>query len=202
MTVNLGEPAPDFELFGEFDRETRAYRAYHLADELKDHPMVLHFFPAPFTRVCQAQMCDVRDHAQDVYGARGVGVWGVTGHYPWLIERWEREHHFGVPILADYEHVARRSRYVEDDDDGRVFRAGRDRGIWFYRNLFNYLQYYSRDAYEDFEGEDTFDLDAVDILTVHQAKGLEWPVVFVPCLTDKRFPSGKAGQGQDCQGGA
>jgi DNA helicase-2/ATP-dependent DNA helicase PcrA len=37
----------------------------------------------------------------------------------------------------------------------------------------------------------------VDILTVHQAKGLEWPVVFVPCLTDKRFPSGKAGQAQD-----
>ena len=53
------------------------------------------------------------------------------------------------------------------------------------------------EAYEDFEGEDSFDLDAVDILTVHQSKGLEWPVVFVPCLTDKRFPSGKSGRAQD-----
>jgi DNA helicase-2/ATP-dependent DNA helicase PcrA len=99
-------------------------------------------------------------------------------------------------ILADYEHVTRRARYV-DEEEGPVFRAGQDRGLWFYRNLFNYLQYYSLDAYEDFEAEDTFDLNAVDILTVHQAKGLEWPVVFLPCLTDKRFPSGKAGQAQD-----
>ena len=69
------------------------------------------------------------------------------------------------------------------------FRGGQDRGIWFYRQLFNYLQFYALDAYEDFEGEDTFDLDAVDILTVHQAKGLEWPVVFLPALVDGRFPS-------------
>ena len=33
-----------------------------------------------------------------------------------------------------------------------------------------------------FEGEETFDFDAVDILTVHQSKGLEWPVVFLPAL--------------------
>ena len=105
MTVKVGDPAPDFELFGERDRETNGYVTYRLSDALKEEPMVLHFFPAPFTRVCEAQMCDVRDHAEDVYGAQGVGVWGITGHYPWLIERWERENHFGVPILADYEHA-------------------------------------------------------------------------------------------------
>jgi len=94
-------------------------------------------------------------------------------------------------ILADFEHVKRRARYVEEDGE---FRGGQDRGIWFYRQLFNYLQFYALDAYEDFEGEDSFDLDAVDILTVHQAKGLEWPVVFLPALVDGRFPSGKAGR--------
>ena len=99
-------------------------------------------------------------------------------------------------ILADFEHVTRRARYV--DESGKpVFRAGQDRGIWYYRRLYNYLQYYAVDAYEDFEGEDTFDLDTVDVLTVHQAKGLEWPVVFVPSLTDRRFPSGRAGEGQE-----
>lgn len=97
-------------------------------------------------------------------------------------------------ILADFEHVKRRARYVEE---GGEFRGGQDRGIWFYRQLFNYLQFYALDAYEDFEGEDTFDLDAVDILTVHQSKGLEWPVVFLPSLVDGRFPSGKAGRPQD-----
>lgn len=32
-------------------------------------------------------------------------------------------------------------------------------------------------------------VNAVQILTVHQAKGLQWPVVFVPGLTKGRFPS-------------
>jgi DNA helicase-2/ATP-dependent DNA helicase PcrA len=34
--------------------------------------------------------------------------------------------------------------------------------------------------------------DAVQILTVHKAKGLEWPIVFVPFLADKAWPNGKA----------
>ena len=37
--------------------------------------------------------------------------------------------------------------------------------------------------------------DAVQILTIHQAKGLQWPVVFVPGLTKGRFPP-KAGGGR------
>lgn len=99
-------------------------------------------------------------------------------------------------ILADYEHVRRRSRPVIENGE-KEYRPGQDRGIWFYRQLFNYLQYYALDKYEDFEGEETFDLDAVDILTVHQAKGLEWPVVFLPALVSSRFPARKAGQVQD-----
>jgi len=99
-------------------------------------------------------------------------------------------------ILADFEHVTRRARYV-DEEGGRVFRGGQDRGIYFYQRLFNYLQHYALDAYEDFEGEDTFDLDAVDILTIHQAKGLEWPVVFVPSLVQGRFPSKRCGEAQE-----
>jgi DNA helicase-2/ATP-dependent DNA helicase PcrA len=99
-------------------------------------------------------------------------------------------------ILADFEHVTRRARYVEEQGQ-QVFRGGQDRGLYFYQRLFNFLQYYALDAYEDFEGEETFDLDAVDILTVHQAKGLEWPVVFLPCLVQGRFPSKYAGEAQE-----
>ncbi len=99
-------------------------------------------------------------------------------------------------ILADFEHVTRRARYV-DEEGQQVFRGGQDRGTYFYQRLYNYLQYYALDAYEDFEGEDTFDLDAVDILTVHQSKGLEWPVVFLPSLVEGRFPSRYAGQSQE-----
>jgi len=31
--------------------------------------------------------------------------------------------------------------------------------------------------------------DAVQIMTVHKAKGMEWPVVFIPALQNNRFPS-------------
>jgi DNA helicase II / ATP-dependent DNA helicase PcrA len=35
--------------------------------------------------------------------------------------------------------------------------------------------------------------DAVQIMTVHQAKGLQWPVVFVPAMRKNRFPSQRMG---------
>jgi DNA helicase II / ATP-dependent DNA helicase PcrA len=41
-------------------------------------------------------------------------------------------------MLADFEHVRRRARWVDGE-----YKAGTDRGLWFYRNLFNYLQYYA-----------------------------------------------------------
>ena len=38
----------------------------------------------------------------------------------------------------------------------------------------------------------TLDQDMVTLSTIHQAKGMEWPVVFVPWLSEGMFPSGKA----------
>ena len=62
-------------------------------------------------------------------------------------------------ILADFEHITRRARWVVEKDGSRVFRGGTDRGDWYYKRLFNYLQYYALDAYEGFGGEETFDLE-------------------------------------------
>ncbi|MFH0944264.1 MAG: ATP-dependent DNA helicase [Planctomycetota bacterium] len=99
-------------------------------------------------------------------------------------------------ILADYENVTRRARFVQENGS-RVFRGGQDSGIWYYRHLFSYLQHYALEAYDDFEGEETLDEESVDLLTVHQAKGLEWPVVFLPCLVTRRFPSSMTGRAQN-----
>jgi len=98
-------------------------------------------------------------------------------------------------VLADFEHVYRRGRQVEKDGE-LVFESGEDRGRRYFQSLHNYLLHYARDAYEDFEGEMSIDLDAVDILTIHQAKGLEWSIVFMPSLVSTRFPSRWAGQAQ------
>lgn len=95
-------------------------------------------------------------------------------------------------LLTDYESVRRRARADADAPGEQV--GGQDRGEWHYKNLAIHLVNYANGAYEDFDGEPEVRLDAVDVLTVHAAKGLEWPVVFVPSVTAGRFPSSRVGQ--------
>ena len=97
-------------------------------------------------------------------------------------------------LLADYESVRRRARPDADVAGEQV--GGEDRGTWYYKNLGLYIINYAGGAYEGFDGEPDFALNAVDLTTIHRAKGLEWPVVFVPSLTANRFPTTKAGQRQ------
>lgn len=98
-------------------------------------------------------------------------------------------------VLADFEHVNRRGRWVTEDG-ARRFVGGPDRGRTYAQSLYNYLLHYANEAYEEFEGEESPETDAVDILTIHQSKGLEWPVVFMPSLVEGRVPSRYAGRPQ------
>lgn len=94
-------------------------------------------------------------------------------------------------LLADYESVRRRAR-PDPDIEGEQL-GGEDRGTWYYRNLGLHIINYAQGAYEGFDGEAVFVLDAVDLTTVHRAKGLEWPAVFVPSVTANRFPTTRTG---------
>ena len=98
-------------------------------------------------------------------------------------------------LLADYESVRRRARPDPAVPGEQV--GGQDRGIWYYRNLGLHIINYAQGAYEGFDGEADFELDAVDLTTVHRAKGLEWPAVFVPSVTARRFPSRRTGEAQE-----
>ncbi len=75
-------------------------------------------------------------------------------------------------------------------------RRGGDMVNWLkiWMDLVWFMNSYAISAYEEQPAEDLRGVDAVQIMTVHQAKGLEWPVVFLPCLTSRRFPSSRAGQ--------
>lgn len=97
-------------------------------------------------------------------------------------------------LLADYESVRRRARPDAEKAGEQV--GGEDRGSWYYRNLAIHIVNYAQGEYEGFDGESDFELDAVDLTTVHRAKGLEWPVVFVPSVTANRFPTTNAGRPQ------
>nr|AIF20708.1 superfamily I DNA/RNA helicase (uvrD, pcrA) [uncultured marine group II/III euryarchaeote KM3_92_B07] len=59
-----------------------------------------------------------------------------------------------------------------------------------YETFAYWIQQEAPDLYDEGGLEGSYHQpDAVQILTIHQAKGLQWPVVFVPTLTSNRFPA-------------
>lgn len=81
--------------------------------------------------------------------------------------------------ISDFESIHFHSRPVEK-----------------YNSFAKFLQYEAEHAYpEGWQDGGYATPDAVQIMTVHQAKGLQWPAVFVPQLVRNRFPS-KVGGGR------
>ena len=95
-------------------------------------------------------------------------------------------------VIADYESVARRSRQDPNSPSEQV--GGEPGNEWFYKNFALLLVNYATGNYDDFDGEEDLFAHGVALGTVHGAKGLEWPVVFLPSLTANRFPSSNTGQ--------
>lgn len=85
-------------------------------------------------------------------------------------------------LLTDYESTIRRKDSSSDKDIGISNKDLLQGFTWFVNS-------YANSAYEEESFEDMREVDAVSLTTIHQAKGLEWPVVFVPCLVSRRFPS-------------
>lgn len=98
-------------------------------------------------------------------------------------------------VLADYESVTRRSRRDPENPSEQV--GGAVGNEWFYRNFALLLVNYATGSYDGFDGEEDLLGDGVALGTVHGAKGLEWPVVFLPSLTEGRFPSSRSGRVKD-----
>ena len=63
-----------------------------------------------------------------------------------------------------------------------------------YEAFADFLKHRAEDAYpEGWQDNQYANPDAVRIMTVHQAKGMQWPVVFVPALLRNRFPAARIG---------
>ena len=82
------------------------------------------------------------------------------------------------------------------DYETAIMLGGRKKRNWQQdmKGLFWYIYNYATNAYEEQQGDDVRAINAVQLVTIHQAKGLEWPVVFMPSLTAKRFPSSMTGK--------
>jgi len=96
-------------------------------------------------------------------------------------------------VLLDYESSFERA--TRDADSG-AYVGGVPGGKSYYRGLARMIVSSGTAEYKDFPRESSAVTDGVYLGTVHSAKGLQWPVVFLPSLTDRRFPSSLAGQVQ------
>ncbi len=84
-------------------------------------------------------------------------------------------------LLTDYEAANRLG--------GRSIKWKEDlNGLCWFMNI------YATQAYEEQPSDDIRTVNAIQIMTIHHAKGLEWPVVFVPALVKRRFPSSMVGR--------
>lgn len=63
-----------------------------------------------------------------------------------------------------------------------------------YTTFAKWLRHQAPDYYAESDADVGYATpDAVTLATVHQAKGMQWPAVFVPCLRRNRFPSRRWG---------
>jgi DNA helicase-2/ATP-dependent DNA helicase PcrA len=90
-------------------------------------------------------------------------------------------------FLADYEAMTRHARISTEEENRQIGMA--DQGSFYFTNLAILMLNLAQGNYKDFEGEDDLASDSVELMTIHSAKGLEWPIVFIPSLTVKRFPN-------------
>jgi len=125
-------------------------------------------------------------------------------------------------LLTEFEHAQRRalpaaflrpqppSAQEEGAEDQLIVSASRGEapepsavalgmqpGALLFMRLKSFLQEYAGRAAEELPDQPTVTADAVTIMTVHQSKGLEFPVAFLPSLVARRFPSSRCGEARE-----
>ena len=104
----------------------------------------------------------------------------------------------GVPNQHDtsrrgevvFYNLGRFSQLISDFETIHFHSAPKDK----YETFAGFLRHHAEDAYPE-GGQDVAlaSPDAVRIMTVHQAKGMQWPAVFLPALVRNRFPAPRVG---------
>jgi peroxiredoxin len=99
MALQAGDSAPAL-ILPDTDRKQVA-----LADQWKDGPVVLLFFPLAFTSTCTEELCTVRD---DIGAYAGVGgrVVAISVDSPWVLDRYKKEIGADYLFLSDFNREA------------------------------------------------------------------------------------------------
>ena len=130
--LKVGNEAPDFTLL-----ETPG-KSVTLSEEVQKGPVVLVFYPADFTSVCQEELCRFRDVLAD-YNSMGANVLGISVDGIFSHKAFKEANGIEYPLLSDWDktvikdygivnedfvgmkEVAKRSVFVVDTDRTIVY---------------------------------------------------------------------------------
>ena len=108
MSVDVGSNAPDFTLMSQ-DRQPVTLSAQ------RGHPVVLAFFPAAFSSVCQKELCTFRDQLARLNHAHAQ-VYGISVDTFFALKAFHTDQKLTFPLLSDFNKQVIRDYGVFNED--------------------------------------------------------------------------------------
>jgi len=108
MAVDVGSKAPDFTLTNQ-DRQPVTLSG------LRGKPVVLAFFPAAFSSVCQKELCTFRD-SMGRLGQANAQVLGISVDTFFTLKAFQDQQKLPFPLLSDFNKQAIRDYGVFNED--------------------------------------------------------------------------------------
>jgi peroxiredoxin len=113
MSVDVGSKAPDFTL-------TNQDRQAVTLSEQRGRPVVLAFFPAAFSSVCEKELCTLRDWLAGLNAmsaAKGnAQVYGISVDTFFTLKAFHDQQKFTFPLLSDFNKQVIRDYGVFNED--------------------------------------------------------------------------------------
>ena len=108
MAAEVGSKAPEFTL-------TNQDRQPVTLSEQRGKPVVLAFFPAAFSSVCQKEMCTFRDSMARL-GKADAQVYGISVDTFFTLKAFQDQQKLNFPLLSDFNKQAIRDYGVFNED--------------------------------------------------------------------------------------
>ena len=108
MSVDVGSRAPDFTL-------TSHERQPVTLSQQRGRPVVLAFFPAAFSSVCEKELCTFRDSLARLNQAHAQ-VYGISVDTFFTLKAFHDQQRLTFPLLSDFNKQAIREYGVFNDD--------------------------------------------------------------------------------------
>ena len=99
--LNIGDKAPEFKLMtANNPEEGKPLREFELSKALGEGSLIIAFFPASFTGICEQEMCSFRDNLK-AFEEASCNVVGISVDMPFAQKKFAEINNISFPLLSD-----------------------------------------------------------------------------------------------------